>query len=57
MNMTRQSVYLEPEKRDKVAPLLRRHGMTLSSFVRKSIEDYLERHESQATPPEGPEAA
>lgn len=43
--MTRQSVYLDAEKRDLIAPLLKRRGQTLSSWIRTKMDDFLEEHE------------
>jgi len=38
-------ISLDDEALEKVRPLLSREGMSLSSFSRKTIQDYLDAHE------------
>ena len=56
------SAKIESAKKQRLAQILDRQGLTLSSFIRKSADDFLEVHghlalSRQFTPPEGPEAA
>ncbi len=37
------TVTVDPESLDQVRPLLKRDGMNVSSFLRKSINDYIDK--------------
>jgi len=42
MKPKQYNVWLDPEIRDAIKPLLKRDGLTLASFFRKAMLDYLE---------------
>ena len=45
--MVRMMVSIDEEIRDRAKPILRREGLTISSFLRKSLSDFCETHESR----------
>jgi len=42
MEPKQYNVWLDPELRDAIRPFLKRDGLTLASFFRKSMFDYIE---------------
>ena len=40
--MVQVNIWVEKETRDEIAPHLKREGMSISSFLRKAMMDYLD---------------
>ena len=43
------TIWIEPEIREAIRPVLKRDGLSLSSFVRKAMHDYVDAYNSRRT--------
>lgn len=57
MGYQKTQVSIDPNVKRRLRPYLEKEELSFSAFVRREMRITAERHESQTTPPEGPEAA
>lgn len=57
MGYQKTQISIDPSVKKRLKPYLEKQEISFSAFVRREMRITAERHESQATPPEGPEAA
>lgn len=47
MGTVKTVILIDPDMRERMRPALKRHGMTLSSYIRREMADFVEKYERE----------